>query len=236
MRLVTSLAVILVSPKSPGNIGSSARAMLNMNVRELRLVAPRCNPLDEEARKMAVHAEPLLHEARTYPTLSEAIADRDFCVATTARERKNLPIPRLPSQVRPSVEASASPALVFGPEESGLTSEDVALCQASVRIPTGDYASLNLAQAVLLLCYEFAQAREEAPPTFKAAPRAAMDGMYDHLLQFMLNIGYTDEARAPQIMRNWRTLLDRAKPSEREVQFLRGLWQQGLWAANREKP
>lgn len=236
MTGVTSLAVILVSPKSPGNIGSSARAMLNMNVRDLRLVAPRCDPLDEEARRLSVHAESLLHAARIYPTLADAIADRDFCVATTARERKNLPVPRLPSQVRPAVETAAAPALVFGPEESGLTSEDVALCQASVRIPTGEYASLNLAQAVLLLCYEFVQAREEAPPTFKAAPREAMDGMYEHLLKFMLRIGYTDETRAPQTMRHWRALFDRAKPTEREVQFLRGLWRQGLWAADREQP
>lgn len=233
---MTSLAVVLVSPKHPGNVGSAARAMLNMGASDLRLVAPRCNPLDPEATRLAVHAASVLEHARIFPTLAEALADRDVALATTARERKNLPLPRLPSELRPLLDAAERPAVVFGPEESGLTSEDIALCQGSVRIPTGEYASLNLAQAVLLLCYEFLQARETPPVQHKAADRQQMEGMYAHLLEFMNRVGYTDDKRAPQMMRHWRTLLDRARPSPREVQFMRGLWQQGLWAANRAEP
>ncbi|WP_027480572.1 RNA methyltransferase [Deinococcus pimensis] len=230
---MTSLAVVLVSPKNPGNVGSAARAMLNMGASDMRLVAPRCDHLDPEARRLSVHAVTVLEGARVYATLAEALADRDVALATTARERKNLPLPRLPSELRPLLQSADRPALVFGPEESGLTSEDIALCQGSVRVPTGEYASLNLAQAVLLLCYEFLQAREAPPVEHKAAPREQMEGMYAHLLAFMHRIGYTDDVRAPQTMRHWRTLLDRARPSAREVQFLRGLWQQGIWAANR---
>lgn len=207
--------------------------MLNMGARDLRLVAPRCDHLGDEARRMAVHAAELLERARLYPDLRSALADRDVAVASTARERKNLPLPRPPAVHRPLVAGANAPALVFGPEESGLTSEDIALCQASVRIPTGEYASLNLAQAVLVCCYEFLQAGETPSIEYRAAPREAMDSMYDHLQEFMLRVGYTDAQRAPQMMRQWRSLLDRARPSGREVQFLRGLLQQGLWAANR---
>jgi len=228
----TPLAIILVSPKNPGNIGAAARAMLNMGARDLRLVTPRCDHNGDDARRMAVHAGELLTQARVYTTLADAIADRDIAVATTARERKNLPLPRPPAAIRPLVDAATAPAVVFGPEESGLTSEDIALCQASVRIPTGEYASLNLAQAVLLLCYEFLQSKPAEEIEFKTATREAMEGMYAHLLEFMLTVGYTDDTRAPQTMRHWRTLLDRARPNPREVQFLRGLWQQGIWAAH----
>lgn len=207
--------------------------MLNMGARDLRLVAPRCDPLSEEARRMAVHAGELLQDAQIFPDLRSAIADRDVAVASTARERKNLPPPRAPGALRPLVASAHAPALVFGPEESGLTSEDIALCQGAVRIPTGEYASLNLAQAVLLCCYEFLQASDTPPLEYQAASRNEMEGMYDHLLEFMLRTGYTDAQRAPQMMRQWRTLLDRARPNSRETQFLRGLWQQGLWAANK---
>lgn len=231
---MTPLAVILVSPRSPGNVGSAARAMLNMGARDLRLVAPRCDPLDSEARRLAVHALEVLEGARTFPDLRAALFDRDVAVASTARTRKNLPAPRPPGELRPLIQSGRAPALVFGPEESGLTSEDIALCQASTRLPTGDYASLNLAQAVLLCCYEFLQAGETQPPTFQAASRAEMEGMYGHLEEFMLDVGYTDPVRAPQMLRQWRALLDRARPNPREVQFLRGLWQQGLWAARKD--
>jgi len=225
-----NLAIVLVSPKTPGNIGSAARAMLNMGARDLRLVAPRCDYLDSQAVAMAVHAADLLRGARVYPTLREALADRDLSVGTSARLRADLPSPRHPSQVRPLVRAAAAPALVFGPEETGLVNSDLEQCQVTVRVPTGDYASLNLAQAVLLVCYEFLQAQDDVPdPTRKTATREEMEAMYSHLHETMHLIGYTDAVRARHTLRLWRAMLDRSLMSSAESRLFRGLLRQVHW-------
>ncbi|WP_216328557.1 RNA methyltransferase [Deinococcus aestuarii] len=225
-----NLAVVLVSPKTPGNIGAAARAMLNMGARDLRLVAPRCDPLDSQAVAMAVHAEELLRSACVYPTLRDALADRDVSVGTSARVRADLAPPRHPSQVRPLVRAAAAPALVFGPEETGLVNSDLEQCQVTVRVPTGDYASLNLAQAVLLVCYEFLQAQDEVPASErKTATREEMEALYGHLHETMHLIGYTDAVRARHTLRLWRTMLDRALMSSAESRLFRGLLRQVEW-------
>ncbi|MDL2345546.1 RNA methyltransferase [Deinococcus sp. MIMF12] len=225
-----NLAVVLVSPKTPGNIGSAARAMLNMGARDLRLVAPRCDHLDSQAVAMAVHAEGLLREARVYPTLRDALADRDVSVGTSARIRADLSPPRHPAQVRPLVRAASAPALVFGPEETGLVNSDLEQCQVTVRVPTGDYASLNLAQAVLLVCYEFLQAEDETPEYHrKTATREEMEAMYGHLHGTMRLIGYTDAVRARHTLRLWRALLDRSLMSSAESRLFRGLLRQVEW-------
>ena len=224
------LAVILVSPKTPGNMGAAARAMLNMGASDLRLVAPRGDHLDSGAVAMAVHAEGVLRAARLYPTLAEALADRDLSIGTTARHRADLPDPQHPASLRPLVRAAHAPALVFGPEESGLSNEDLELCQASVRVPTADYASLNLAQAVLLVCYEFLQGQTpEEPAERTAASRAEMDGLYAHLRDTMMITGYTDEVRAVHTLRLWRAWIDRAHMNSAETRLFRGLLRQVRW-------
>ncbi|WP_034386782.1 RNA methyltransferase [Deinococcus sp. YIM 77859] len=225
-----NLAVVLVSPKTPGNIGAAARAMLNMGARELRLVAPRCDPLDSQAVAMAVHAADLLREARIYPTLREALADRDLTVGTSARVRADLPPPRHPAQVRGLVRAASAPALVFGPEETGLVNSDLEQCQFTVRVPTAAYASLNVAQAVLLVCYEFLQAQDETPAyERKTATREEMEALYGHLHATMELIGYTDAVRARHTLRLWRAMLDRALMSSAESRLFRGFLRQVAW-------
>jgi tRNA/rRNA methyltransferase len=235
------LAVVLVSPKTAGNIGAAARAMLNMGASDLRLVAPRTDHLAGDALAMAVHASEVLRRARLYPTLREALADRDLSVGTTARHRADLPDPQHPARLRGLVRAAHAPALVFGPEESGLSNEDLQLCQAAVRIPTASYASLNLAQAVLLVTYEFLQGGEDGQPAevqpdaaplprgHRAASSAEMEGLYDHLRAAMLLTGYSDEVRAPHTLRLWRAWIDRARPSTAETRLLRGLLRQTQW-------
>ncbi|TDE86239.1 RNA methyltransferase [Deinococcus sp. S9] len=230
-----NLAVVLVSPKTPGNIGAAARAMLNMGASDLRIVAPRCDPLDSQAVAMAVHAADLLRSARIYPTLREALADRDLSVGTTARLRADLPPPRHPAQVRPLVRAASAPALVFGPEETGLVNSDLEQCQVTVRVPTAEYASLNLAQAVLLVCYEFLQAQDETAPKStrtaerKTATREEMEALYGHLHETMALIGYTDAVRARHTLRLWRAMLDRALMSSAESRLFRGFLRQVRW-------
>ncbi|MGY2893154.1 tRNA/rRNA methyltransferase [Deinococcus sp. UYEF24] len=225
------LAVILVSPKTPGNMGAAARAMLNMGASDLRLVAPRGDHLSSEATALAVHAADVLRGAGVYATLADALADRDLSIGTTARHRADLPDPLHPASLRPLVRAAHAPALVFGPEESGLSNEDLELCQASVRVPTSEYASLNLAQAVLLVCYEFLQGQDgvQELPARKAASRSEMDGMYAHLKDTMLITGYTDEVRSVHTLRLWRTWMDRAQMNAAETRLFRGLLRQVRW-------
>jgi tRNA/rRNA methyltransferase len=225
------LAVILVSPKTPGNMGAAARAMLNMGSSDLRLVAPRGDHLSSEAVALAVHAADVLRGARVYATLADALADRDLSIGTTARHRADLPAPHHPASLRPLVRAAHAPALVFGPEESGLSNEDLELCQASVRVPTSEYASLNLAQAVLLVCYEFLQGQDvvQEPPGRKTASRAEMDGVYAHLKDTMLITGYTDEVRSVHTLRLWRAWMDRAQMNTAETRLFRGLLRQVRW-------
>ena len=225
------LAIVLVSPKTPGNIGAAARAMLNMGASDLRLVAPRGDHLDGGALAMAVHAEGVLRGAKLYGTLEGALADRDLSIGTTARHRADLADPQHPASLRPLVRAAHAPALVFGPEESGLSNEDLELCQASVRVPTSEYASLNLAQAVLLVCYEFLQGQEgrEEPAERRAASRSEMDGMYAHLKDTMLITGYTDEVRSVHTLRLWRAWMDRSGMNTAETRLFRGLLRQVRW-------
>jgi tRNA/rRNA methyltransferase len=212
-------------------MGAAARAMLNMGASDLRLVAPRGDHLSSEALALAVHAEGVLRSAKLYSTLSGALADRDLSIGTTARHRADLPDPLHPATLRPLVRTAHAPALVFGPEESGLSNEDLELCQASVQVPTAEYASLNLAQAVLLVCYEFLQGRDEVQqrPGRKTASRSEMDGMYAHLRDTMLITGYTDAVRATHTLRLWRNWMDRAAMNTAETRLFRGLLRQVRW-------
>lgn len=225
-----NLSVVLVSPKTPGNIGAAARAMLNMGASDLRIVAPRCDHLDSQSVAMSVHAEDILRGASLYPTLREALADRDLSVGTTARQRGDLPQPKHPALLRPQIRAAQASALVFGPEETGLINSDLEQCQATVRIPTAEYCSLNLAQAVLLVCYEFLQGHDEpVEEARETATREEMEAMYSHLHETMHLIGYTDAKRARHTLRLWRTMLDRAMMDSAESRLFRGLLRQVRW-------
>ncbi|GAA4017006.1 RNA methyltransferase [Deinococcus rubellus] len=241
------LAVVLVSPKTSGNVGAAARAMLNMGADDLRIVAPRCDYKDSASRAMAVHASPLLESAQVYTELREAIQDCDLVVGTSARVRAELAPPQHPAQVRPLVRAADLTALVFGPEESGLNNADLELCRVIMQVPTAAYASLNLAQAVLLSCYEFLQSESGPPspghvpeagqgpnfPTRKLALSSEMEGLYGHLRDVMMLTGYTDAVRARHTLRLWRVALDRGAFSSAEVRLVRGLLRQVQWKVGR---
>jgi hypothetical protein len=156
--------------------------------------------------------------------------------ATTARRRRDRPAPVPPREAAPRLGSAGAPAVVFGREEWGLTNDELDLCHLDLTIPTdGDYASLNLGQAVLLVAYELMLARGgPAPrPPAPAANRGELEAMYAHLLTLMLEVGYTDAQRQDHIMRRFRGILDRAGLAPDEVGLLRGLLSQGLWAARR---
>jgi tRNA/rRNA methyltransferase len=241
--------VVLVSPKHAGNVGASARAMKNFGLRDLWLVAPRCE-VDREARALAAHAGDVLDAAVTVATLAEALADRTMVVGTSARERAS-EVHRAspPEDVLPALVAQEG-ALVFGPEDTGLDNDALDRCTALVTLPTSRYASLNLAQAVVVVGYLWhreamraaaepreAGARPASPaaaPAAAPAPRAQVEGMLDQLAAVALRSGYTDRARLPTALRHLRAVLDRATPSVDEVARLRGLWSHLAWALEQD--
>ncbi len=153
---------MLVSPKHAANVGAAARAIANFGLGPLWLVAPRCR-LDKEAYALATHAEDVLNAAVEVATLDEALADRDWAVATSARRRRHHGHAAAdPERVLPTMVGRRA-ALVFGPEESGLDNDALDRCQAVVTVPTAGASSINLAQTVVVLGYVWH--RSTAGPT-----------------------------------------------------------------------
>ena len=212
--------------------------MLNFGLSELWLVAPRCR-IDHRAYALASHAEDVLKNARVVDELEDAIAGTTFLAGTSARHRaaENYPV-RSPRQAARSLTSDS--AVLFGPEDHGLSNDELTRCQVQIIIPTAEFSSLNLAQAVLVVAYEASLARDpEAgkPGSREARPPATRDQLeqfYAQLERTMLRIGYTDPNRAPGIMRLYRGLLDRAELSAHELAALRGLASQVDWAARQD--
>ncbi len=184
--MALSVRIVLVETSHPGNIGASARAMKTMGFDDLVLVAPKDFP-SAEATARASGADDLLARARLVDSLDEAIADCDFVVGASARLR-SLPWPtvdpRTCARVVYDQEAGNNVALVLGPEQSGLTNEELARCHQLVQIPANpDYSSLNLAMAVQVLCYELRMAKIEAAaaaaiePEHRESPANLMGSM-----------------------------------------------------------
>jgi tRNA/rRNA methyltransferase len=158
-----SCSVVLVRTKFAGNLGSVARAMANFGVTDLRLVTPEASPAASEARALASHGEPLLDQARTYPSLREAVADCVWVCATSARQgglyRKQNTLDLKEAVLLGKTQAVNGPiAFVFGPEDHGLTNDEISLCHHLLHINTcPEYGVLNLAQAAVICLYEWYQ-------------------------------------------------------------------------------
>lgn len=248
--------IVLVSTKESANVGAAARAMLNFGLRDLWLVAPRCR-LDHRAYALASHAAEVLDAANVVPTLADAIADRTTVLGTSARVRAADNFLELTP--RTAVQAlGPHDAVLFGPEDHGLSNDDLTRCQGQIVIPTQDFSSLNLAQAVLVVAYEVGMWRAESegaegatsaataeeqeavtagplaglPAGHEPAKREQLEGFYAQLARTLLHIGYTDESRLPGILRLYRGLIDRARPSAHDLAALRGMLRQTLWAAD----
>lgn len=226
---------VLVEPQLGENIGATARAMFNFGCADLRLVAPRDGWPNPAATATASGADYVVDRAVAYPSLSAALADCAYVVATTARPREML-LPVLSPQetaeiLRHRIDRGERCAILFGGERAGLSNEDVAAANAIVSIPVNPaFASLNLAQAALVLAYEWAKAdgRERfasALDAVAAAPRADLDGLLDQIVAALDHAGYFHpEHRRPVMERNLRVALTRAGFTENEVRTLRGVF------------
>lgn len=240
MPLTANISIVLVEPQSPGNVGMTCRAMKNMGLSSLRLVNP-C-PLDHpEALKFAVSAKDLLESARIFPDLESALADTPLSVATTRRHGKYRQEIFTPQEVVARLAADAGrnrAAIVFGREDSGLTTAEVALCRWQATIATSpEYGSLNLAQAVLLFCYEIFSGSDPAgaPPGRELAPGEALEAMYLQMERTLLRIGFLNPENPAHLMMTLRRILARAELDQREVAVMRGMMSQIDWAASEFK-
>ncbi len=238
----STISIVLVEPQSPGNVGMVCRAMKNMGLRQLRLVNP-CPITHPEALKFAVSARDLLEGAAIYPTLAEALADTPLSVATTRRHgkyRQEICSPReIVNRLRSDAGANRA-ALVFGREDSGLTTEEVALCRWQATISTSDeYGSLNLAQAVLIFCYELfggmnGDSEGEVGGRVLAGGES-LESMFGQMERILLKIGFLNPENPAHLMRSLRRIFARAELDEREVAIVRGMMSQIDWAAREFK-
>ena len=235
--------IVLVGTTHPGNIGATARAMKNMGFTQLVLVGPRVFP-HEDATARASGAEDVLEQTLVVETLDEAIADCAFVVGASARSRAiGWPTaePRECARRLLSEAERAPVALVFGPEKSGLTNDDLDRCHMLLTIPTDPaFSSLNLAMAVQVVTYELRQRQLSAsqqpdvPPgdDVPLATAAELEHFYRHLEATLTRSGFLDPDNPRLLMRRLRRLFVRALPDQNEVNILRGI----LASLDREPP
>jgi len=226
----TKPIIVLVRPQLGQNIGKAARAMLNFGLTELRLVAPRDGWPNPEAGPAASGADIVLEKAQVFATTQEAIADCSTVFASTVR-RRDLIMPVVgPEAMSDRIAASAErSAILFWPERSGLETEEVALAHAIVTVPINPkFASLNLAQAVILLAYEWSKRSALASPTIRdlepAAPHGDLEGLITQLNDELDAKGYFHPPSRTKATKNTlRTIFTKTGWSSREVKAVRGV-------------
>jgi len=235
-----AISIVLVEPQSPGNVGMVCRAMKNMGLSSLKLVNP-CPINHPEALMFAVSAKDLLDKAEIFPDLESALADTPISVATTRRHGKYRQEIFSPPEIVRKIAADAGTnrcSLVFGREDSGLTTQEVSLCRWQATIPTSaEYGSLNLAQSVLIFCYEILKGTgvSDTQLVRELAPGESLESMYSHMEKVLLKIGFLNPENPSHLMMTLRRILARAELDSREVTILRGMMSQVDWACSEFK-
>ncbi|GJL95707.1 MAG: tRNA (cytidine/uridine-2'-O-)-methyltransferase TrmJ [Hyphococcus sp.] len=225
---------VLVEPQMGENIGAAARAMLNFGVSGLRLVNPRDGWPNAKASAVASGAAPVIDQTEVFETVDQAISDCDYVIATTARQREVATPVLSPgeasNELRSRVAGGQRCAVLFGGERNGLSSDDVARANAILSIPVNPaFASLNLAQGVLITAYEWSRASNYSPvssplETEKPASREEVSGLVEHLQAVLDERGhFFPPEKSPSMKRNLRAALTRAGFTEPEVRSLRGV-------------
>ena len=233
-HLASRLRFVLVRTSHPGNIGSAARAIRTMGFERLELVTPARFP-DREANALAAGADEVLANAGVHAELVDGLAGCNFALGLSARRRGVTLAELSPREAARQALAAAARgeqvALLFGNERSGLDNEELARCNAMVRIPSvDDFSSLNLSQAVQVMAYELRMAMlgdevPEPPPEHDEPPADAtlMEQFYRHLAQTLDDIEFHKGREPTTIMLRLRKLFQRAQPDERELRVLHGI-------------
>ena len=230
------LCVVLVEPTLPENVGAVARVMNNFGVSDLRVVGSGDFRGHRAAARVATRSLSLLHNLESHATLADAVAASRFVVGCTARvrERREGPVnlPRLSLRL----PEDASLALVFGPENSGLSNRDLSHCHLLARIPArGEHASFNLAQAVGLVLYELFRSEGDAgsEPGRQLATSGELEGLKAHLFEVLGRTGFLKESRRESLWQSFSDLVFRARMGPEDVRILRGFLRSVQWALGR---
>jgi len=227
-------AVILSHPQMGENIGAAARAMKNFGLSELRLIAPSCRWPNDRALALAAGAGDIVNNAKVYPDVAAALADVRLVLATTARDRdvvREILTPEAAARrLRAAEREGIASAILFGGERAGLDNDELSLADAVITIPTAEFPSLNLGQAVLLLGYEWLKAADFTPAsrTRKSiavpATRQELVDLFDHLERELDAGGFFFPAEKKEAMvRNIRAMILRAGLSDQEARTIRGM-------------
>ncbi|MDC0222620.1 RNA methyltransferase [Gammaproteobacteria bacterium] len=224
-----NIEFVLVEPSHPGNVGAAARAIGTMGFKNLVLVKPTKHP-HPESRARSSGALDILLDARVCGTLEEAIADSSLVIGTTARQRRiSVPIDSIHECTQSIFESSLKQkvSIIFGPETSGLSNNDIDRCNRLVYIPTGEiHSSLNLSMAVQVIAYQLNLAffgLEEGQETRDLASGKEMELFYEHLEDVLLETGFLNPTNPKQLMRRLKALFNRAQLDDNEVNIMRGI-------------
>lgn len=233
-----NITIVLQRPRYPENIGSAARAVSNMGIGRLWVAGPENYDLPR-VNKLATHAAAAVVEGiRIFPDLTTALAEFNYVVGTTARlggQRPVLNSPEVMAEKLAPLSSENRIAVVFGPEDRGLTNEDLRLCHQLVHIPTAAFSSINLAQSVMILSYELFKASLKEVDTFapRLANRHELDGMYDQVKDILVRINYINPENPDYWMNKIRRFLNRLQLRAREVSIIRGICRQIDWYAGK---
>ncbi len=236
--MLANLRIVLVRPRGSGNIGSVARALKNFGATELAIVGT-ARTRSFWARAMAVHGRDILSKAKCYGTIREAIADCTLVVGTTCRGGLYRKHSQTPREVAPAIAAAARAgkvALIFGPEDHGLSNQDLKPCQLLITIPAhSDYPSLNVAQAAVICLYEIFLASLGAAAVEKIERARAEDieRLYDIMREALLKIGFLDSENPEHMLLAFRRILGRAGLEDADVRIFTGLFRQIEWYSDK---
>ena len=229
-----NVSIILTRPRYPENIGAAARAMRNMGFERLIVVEPQNCDLSR-ILKMATHAAiEVVEQMQVYEDLQTALGPFNYIVGTTARlggQRQLVGSTAGLAQKLAPISAENRVGLMFGPEDRGLTNADIRFCHELVNIPTAEFSSLNLAQAVMVVCYELRRYNQPRGKTFipRLANRHELEGMYAQLKDILVRISYIQPDNPDYFMNNLRHFGTRMKLRAKEVSIVRGICRQIDW-------
>ncbi|MCD6184403.1 MAG: RNA methyltransferase [Deltaproteobacteria bacterium] len=237
---LNNIAIVLQQPRYPENIGAAARAICNMGIKRLIVVNPENYDITK-IRKLATHAaSDIIQNIELHETLDQALAEFNYIAGATARtggQRQVVSTPSILTEKLVPISANNTIAFLFGPEDRGLTNEEIRNCHLLVNIPTSTFSSLNLAQAVMVICYELFTASPETKKCFtpRLANRHELEGMYNKLKEILVKINYINAENPDYWMNKLRNFFNRLPLRAREVSVIRGICRQIEWYGKRKK-
>ncbi len=239
-----NISIVLVEPQGPINIGSVCRTMMNFGCTQLRLVKPTRHYKSLLAKKMALTAFSVLEKALIFDDLATALSDIQMAFGTTRRfgkYRKNFFTPSGAAEKLRQTDESISCALVMGPEDTGLETKDLDLCQHFITIPTHDnYKSMNLSHALTVLLYEVSLKSDLGdkftdPQPKKLARGDEIENMFEHMKKSLLNIDFLDRQNPEHLLRTFRRIFGEAGLTSRDVRIIRGLMSRIDWTDDQRR-